>query len=500
LRLVVASGEALPPELVRRCGERLPGARLENLYGPTEAAVDVTSWTCRAGMARAVPIGHPIANTRIHLLDAGGRTAPLGVPGELCIGGLNVGRGYLDRPALTAERFVPDPYAGQAEPGARLYRTADLARTQADGAIEFLGRIDHQVKLRGFRIELGEIESVLAEHPEVREAVVLAREDGGTKRLVAYVVPAPARSPSLEALRRFAAERLPDYMLPSACVRLDALPLSPNGKVDRRALPAPEAERLELEQAFVPARNPLEEALAEVWEQVLGVERVGMRDNFFALGGDSILSIQVLSRARERGIGFTLQQMFQHQTVEQLARAASLGAGERDRDGDARGTAPVAPFELVREEDRRRLPEGIEDAYPLAQLQAGMLFHGELSPDSSLYHNTTSVHLAAELDLDKLELALQRLSKRHPLLRTSFDLASYSEPLQLVHREVRIPLEVDDLRHLDAAGQEEALDRWFAAERHRLFDWRRPPLLRFHVHIRGERRFQLSWSEHHAIL
>jgi amino acid adenylation domain-containing protein len=500
LRRVVASGEALVPELVRRFHERLPGVSLENLYGPTEASVDVTFQPCPPdGGARPVPIGRPIANTRIHLMDRAGWPVPVGVAGELWIGGVNVGRGYLGRPELTAERFVPDPLDGT--PGSRLYRTGDLARHRPDGAIEYLGRIDHQVKVRGVRIELGEIENVLARHPEVREVVVAAREDGpsGQKHLVAYVVPHPDRSLSLEALRSFAAAQLPETLLPSAWVRLETLPLSPNGKVDRRLLPAPDSSRPELAQAFVPPQSPLESALAEIWEQVLGIDRIGVLDNFFALGGDSILSIRVISQARERGIELSVQQIFQHQTVQQLARIASLPVAGAE-EARARGTSRVGAFELISDEDRQRLPEGIEDAYPLAQLQAGMLFHGELSAESAVYNNTVSLHVSALLDLDMLTLALRRLASRHPLLRTSFHLSGFSEPLQLVHREVRIPLGVDDLRGLSAPEQEAEIDRWFAQERRRHFDWQTPPLLRFHVHLRGEGHFQLSWSEHHAIL
>ncbi len=488
LRLVVASGEALPAELARRCGERLPAARLENLYGPTEAAVDVTRWSC-AGARTPVPIGRPIANTRIHLLDTGGRTAPLGVPGELCIGGLNVGRAYLDRSALTAERFVPDPYAGPGEPGARLYRTGDLARTRIDGAIEYLGRIDHQVKVRGFRIELGEVESVLAEHPEVREAVVLAREDGGTKRLVAYIVPAPDRSPSLETLRRFAAERLPDYMLLAACVRLDALPLSPNGKLDRRALPAPDPATPET--AYEPPATAREEILASLWAEVLGLDRVGALDNFFALGGDSILSIRLLSRVRQTGMHLTLQQLFQHQTVRDLARAASLAAEPPLR---------TAPFDLVTAEERERMPAGVEDAYPLSRLQAGMLFHSELTPESAVYHDIYTNHLRAPFDSGLLRRAFEHVVTAHPVLRTSFDMISFGEPLQLVQREVGLDLEFGDLRALDPGRQEEALAAWTEEEKRRPFEWACAPLARFRIDRRSEESFQLSMSFHHAIL
>jgi len=314
LRQVMASGEALPAPLAARFREQTTAA-LHNLYGPTEASIDVTAWTCSAANTRGVPIGWPIANTQIHLLDAQLNPVPIGVAGELYIGGVQLARGYHARPALTAERFVPDPYG---PPGSRLYRSGDLARWREDGAIDYLGRIDHQVKLRGLRIELGEIEAALLGHPGLREAVVLAREDRpGDRRLVAYVVGA---SPSAEELRRHLQLRLPDYMIPSAYVTLDALPLSPNGKLDRKALPAPELPVHE--ESHVAPRTPQETALAQIWAEVLNVPRVGVYDNFFALGGHSLLAIQVVSRlAATQGLKLGLAELFQRPTIAELAEA-----------------------------------------------------------------------------------------------------------------------------------------------------------------------------------
>jgi amino acid adenylation domain-containing protein len=318
VRRVFASGEALPAELAERFSAELPHAELHNLYGPTEAAVDVTSWRCAPGDARrAVPIGRPVANTRIHVLDRSGEPAPVGVPGELHIGGVQVGRGYLGRPPLTAEKFVPD--ALSAEPGARLYRTGDLARWRADGVLEYLGRTDDQVKVRGFRIEPGEIEAVLAMHPGVREALVVLREDApGDPRLVAYFV-AGGEAPPAQALRALALDRLPEHMVPSAFVRLDAIPLSPNGKVDRRALPAPDREA-GAAAAYVAPRSEVEEALAAIWSEVLGVERVGVHDHFFELGGYSLLAVRVGSRVQETfGVDLPLHTLFEAPTVGALA-------------------------------------------------------------------------------------------------------------------------------------------------------------------------------------
>ncbi|MFP2932892.1 amino acid adenylation domain-containing protein, partial [Pyxidicoccus sp. 3LG] len=280
LRRVICSGEALPAEVAERCLERL-GAELHNLYGPTEAAVDVTAWPVQRGAhPRGIPIGRPIANTRIHLLDGRMRPVPVGVAGELYIGGVQVGRGYQGRPDLTAERFIPDPYS--ATPGARLYRTGDLARYTPEGVIEYLGRTDFQVKVRGFRIELGDIETVIGQHPSVRDCVVVARNEGGDrKRLVGYFVPKAGLTADIAALRTWLESKLPEHMVPSALVVMEALPLTPSGKVDRRALPAPGAQRTETERTYVAPRTPVEETLAAIWAQVLGRERVGIHDNFF---------------------------------------------------------------------------------------------------------------------------------------------------------------------------------------------------------------------------
>jgi amino acid adenylation domain-containing protein len=317
LRLVVASGEALSPELRQRFRERLP-ARLENLYGPTEASVDVTAWNC-ADVARGgiVPIGRPVANTRIHLLDRSFRPIPVGVAGELCIGGVQLARGYLDRPDLTAERFVPDVCEGAA--GGRLYRTGDLARHLPDGAVEFLGRIDHQVKIRGFRIEIGEIEAALCAHPDVREAAVLPRGEGADRGLVAYVTPADA-SPA--TLRVFLRTRLPEPMIPAAWVALPALPLSPNGKLDRRALGRMEPASLARREESGPTRplGQAEEAVAAVWREILGIEEVGRHESFFDLGGHSLLLVRVQARlAEELGREVSLVDLFRYPTVSTLA-------------------------------------------------------------------------------------------------------------------------------------------------------------------------------------
>ncbi|WP_395844890.1 amino acid adenylation domain-containing protein [Archangium violaceum] len=316
LHTVVSAGEACSPELVSRWAS--PGRRFLNGYGPTETTVCATMATCVPNGQRP-PIGRPLPNVQLYVLDEHQRPVPIGVPGELYIGGLGVSRGYLNRPELTAEKFIPDPFSGEA--GARLYRTGDLVRYRADGNLEYLGRTDFQVKVRGFRIELGELESVLDKHPGIRQSIVIAREDRpGDKRLVAYLAPSSQQAPTTAELRAHLKQHLPEYMVPSAFVVLEQLPLSPNGKVDRRALPTPEATVSGSD--YLAPRTPIEELLAGIWAEVLSVPRVGIRDNFFELGGHSLLATRVTSRVfqvLERRV--SVLTLFQNPTIELLAEA-----------------------------------------------------------------------------------------------------------------------------------------------------------------------------------
>ncbi|MET0397982.1 MAG: amino acid adenylation domain-containing protein [Longimicrobiaceae bacterium] len=497
LRYVVFGGEALEPAALRpwmdRHGEERP--RLVNMYGITETTVHVTWREVEredAEGGRGSRVGAPIADLAVYLLDPRGEPVPEGVPGEMYVGGAGVARGYLGRPELTAERFVPSPFSGVA--GARLYRSGDLARWRPGGDLEYLGRTDQQVKVRGFRIEPGEVEAALVGLPEVREALVAAPADAsGERRLVGYVVPAQGAAPTVESLRRGLLERLPEYMVPAAFVLLDAFPLTANGKTDRRALPAPDAVRPELGGEFVEPRTDAERALARVWGEVLGVERVGARDNFFSLGGDSIRSIRVVARAREEGLEIALPLLFRHQTVEALAAAVAGGAV-------APRPAAGAHFRLVGPADRAHLPADAVDAYPLTRLQLGMLFHSSSVPGSAVYHDIFGWHVAAPLDEAAFRAAVREMTARHPVLRTSFELGGASEPLALVHADAAVQIGVDDVSGLPGAEQEAAVAAWMEAEKARGFDWGAAPLLRFHLHRRGPQGFQLTLSFHHAIL
>ncbi|HVI72355.1 MAG TPA: amino acid adenylation domain-containing protein, partial [Pyrinomonadaceae bacterium] len=383
-RRLVLGGEASSWSLIDRIEGSPAKPQILNHYGPTETTVGVL--TCEVGKqlsnshAAAVPLGRPIANTQVYILDSQLRPAATGLAGELYIAGNNVSRGYLNAPDITAERFVPHLFS--EEPGARLYRTGDLARYLPDGNVEFLGRVDHQVKIHGFRIEPGEIESVLAEHPAVAARTVMVREDKpGEKRLVAYVVAGEDHSVTEDELRSFLETKIPAHMVPQAIVVLDSLPLRPNGKVDQGALPLPEKVKAGSNQIFVAPRTATEQALAEIWSEVLGLQKVGINDNFFRLGGDSIRGIRVLGLAQDRNLHFSMQQLFQHQTISELARVVSSEALERS-------VVPTTePFSLISVEDRMKLPPEVEDAYPLAKLQEGMLFHSEFNPGSSMYHD-----------------------------------------------------------------------------------------------------------------
>ncbi|GCE27473.1 hypothetical protein KDA_29570 [Dictyobacter alpinus] len=340
VRQVLCSGEALTPELQQRFFSRFPATvRLHNLYGPTEAAIDVTAWECqRNDHSVTVPIGRPIANTQIYIVNPALQPVPVKLPGELLIGGVGLARGYHQRPELTAERFIKDPFSEQEN--ARLFKTGDLVRYREDGAIEFLGRIDHQVKIRGFRIELGEIEATLNHHPAIIEAVVMAREDTpDNKRLVAYLMPqAGSTQPTIEELRTFLKKQLPDYMLPAAFVFMDAFPLAPNGKVERKALPEPDTSRPELQVAYVAPRTAIESSLAEIWSQTLGLKQVGIHDNFFDLGGASIQSLEIISKANAANIPIALEMLFEFQTIAELAEALAV----RSAASESMSQAPIA--------------------------------------------------------------------------------------------------------------------------------------------------------------
>ncbi|HEX9334746.1 MAG TPA: amino acid adenylation domain-containing protein, partial [Pseudonocardiaceae bacterium] len=377
---VVLAGEALPAHLVRDISAAMPGCRVANIYGPTEACVYATAWYSDGrDQDQAPPIGRPIMNSSAFVLDGTFRPVPIGVPGELCLGGRGLARGYHQRPGLTADRFVADPF-GPA--GSRLYRTGDIVRWTARGELEYLGRSDHQVKIRGFRIELGEVEAALLRHERVTEATAVVRTDGGHKRLVGYVVGAVDTA----ELRAFVALDLPDHMVPSAIVTLDALPLNPNGKLDRAALPAPSwGARV----GYSAPRTDAERVIARIWTDVLGLARVGVEDNFFELGGDSILGIQVVAKAARAGLRLASKDIFLHQTVATLAAAATAIVADTAEQGPVTGDVPLTPiqrwlFELQDRPERFdqsiiiELPDDVDEPRLRAALKAVLAHHDAL--------------------------------------------------------------------------------------------------------------------------
>ncbi|HEJ8056806.1 TPA: amino acid adenylation domain-containing protein [Serratia marcescens] len=446
---VMCSGEALPAALVAEFYRRLPQAELHNLYGPTEAAVDVTAWHCSREAERvSVPIGRPIANTRIYLLDERGQPVPLGAVGELYIGGVQVARGYLNRPELTAERFLADPFA----PGGRMYRTGDVARYLANGDIEYLGRNDQQVKIRGFRIECGEIEAALATHPAVREAVVDARAVGDDKRLVAWVVPAAdvAEETLAGALRQHVSAALPDYMVPSAWVVVAALPLSPNGKLDRRALPEPQGAQSQA--AYEAPQGEHETLLAAIWRELLNVERVGRHDNFFELGGHSLLAVKLMAQLRRAGWGANVQTLFSTPTLSALAQAMSA-QGEVDipenriLPGGASITPEMLPLATLSQPEIdavvAQVPGGVanvQDIYALSPLQEGILFHHLLAERGDPYQLSAVLRFDSRARLDAWLAAMQQVIDRHDILRTAFITQGMSSPVQVVWRKAELAL------------------------------------------------------------
>ncbi len=494
---LVIGGEALHGERLRKWQSYAPETRLINEYGPTETVVGCCVYEVKAGdeIEGAVPIGRPISNTKLYILDEKQEPVGVGESGELYIGGEGVCRGYVGRADQTAEKFIPNPHI--EEGGGRFYRTGDLARYRWNGEIEYLGRRDQQVKLKGYRIELGEIEETLNRHEGVGEVAVVFQEEKGERRIVAYVSEERRRGEEARVksreLRAYLEERLPEFMIPERIVVLEEMPLTANGKIDRSALPETGKLRPDSEEAYVAPRSSEEEVLAAIWAEVLGLEQIGIYDNFFALGGDSIRSVKVVALANEKGFNFTVEDIFEHQTIANLSKKSSLSESHGSPD------IRTEPFGLINQVDRERLPADIEDAYPLTMLQAGMLYHLELTPYSLAYHNINSYHIRGEFGEREMQEAMRQIVARHAVLRTSFDLTGYSEPLQLVHKTVSLPIVLKDLRHLSYKEQEEALDIFVETEKQRFFELSRPPLMRIYVHLRSENTYQFSLTELHAI-
>ncbi|MGI9032142.1 MAG: amino acid adenylation domain-containing protein [Acidimicrobiales bacterium] len=470
VRLTVVGGEKVTAGGYRTWmevgGDR---ARWLNAYGPAEASVTATAYdpsllgSVDAVDGRDPPIGRPVGRTTVHILDDGGRPVVAGGVGELCMGGDSLARGYLHRPALTAERFVPDPFGGR--PGARLYRTGDRGRWLPSGEIEFLGRLDHQVKVRGFRIESGEVEAALTAYPAVSDAVVVAREDApGDTRLVAYVVASGEAAPTASALRQFVADRLPPYMVPGAFVTLDALPHTPNGKVDRAALPAPPRSRPDLATPWVAPAGPAEEAMAAIWSQVLGIDGLGADDDFFDLGGHSLLATQIVARAREAfGRDLPLEAIFEAPTIAGLT-AAVVGSSVA---GSCSSVPPLVA--------RPRVPG---QRLPLTLGQQQMLTLELQATPPGLYNVTAMHRFLGVVDLGALRRALQFMVERHETLHTAFEVDDDGVGWQVVAPAATAEVAVSDLYDVPADERQTELQRRIAAQDAEPFDLATAPAFR----------------------
>ncbi len=500
LRTVVFGGDAFDTRDYRDWFERPAGQLpdLVNMYGITETTVHVTHRLVTADdVAAAVssPIGRPLPGQRGYVLDRHQRLVPQGTVGELHVAGGGVARGYRGRPALTAQRFLPDPFGA---PGERMYRTGDLVRVLPDGELAFLGRADHQVKVRGFRIEPGEIESALRGCPGVVDAAVIAKPDPhGSARLVAHVVVADGGALGLAALRDRLRTGLPEYMVPALFVEHPALPVTANGKVDRAALVAAQADAVGADRPFSAPGTDTEELLAGIWAETLGAGPVGGTDNFFDLGGDSIIALRMVGLARSAGLAVSVADVFRARTLADLAARADAVAGQQEP-----SLPPVEAFALLDAADADLLPPGLTDAYPLTMLQAGMLHEMLADPLRGAYHNVTNLKITAPdgFDLGAFRAAAATLVRRHDILRTSVDLGTYSEPLQLVHRHAEIPIGHTDLRGLPREEQREVLRRHVADEAAARFDLATAPLVRLHLHRITDDELRITVTECHIIL
>jgi amino acid adenylation domain-containing protein len=488
LKLWTSSGEPLSRELAERFRQCLPNSRLLNLYGSSEVSADATCYeTCKSESSGSVPIGRPIHNAQLYLLDSHLEPVPIGITGEICVGGVGLAQGYLNRPQLTAERFIPTSFS--SEPGSRLYRTGDLARYLSDGSIEFLGRIDDQVKIRGYRIEPAEVEAVLNQHSAVCESVVVVYDDveargissDSSKRLMAYIV-ASMHNPSVSELRNFLMKRLPDYMVPSVFIALDHLPLTPNGKVNRQALPPPDAAKLTPDQIFIEPRTEIEVLVAKVWRDALKIERLGIHDNFFELGGHSLLGTQVVARLRDVFCTqIPLDALFQAPTVAQFALKI-------ERIIQRRRTRELPPL----------VPVSRTGCLPASLAQEQFWVVEELLPGTDLLNMPYAYRILGSLDATALHQSLREVVNRHEALRTVFSEVG-GQLTQVVIKTPCIKWRVVDLSHLPASKREKQATQVSRRDASAPFDLEKGPLLRTKLIRLTENEHILLVTMHHII-
>jgi len=486
LRYIIFGGEALELQTLQPWFDRYGDGptQLVNMYGITETTVHVTYRPItRADTQLGVGnlIGKAIPDLSLYVLDTHQQLQPIGIPGEICVGGAGVARGYLNKAELTAERFIADPFA--SDPQARLYRSGDLARWLPNGELEYLGRIDDQVKIRGYRIELGEIEAVLGQHPALRESVVLAREDNsGDKRLVAYIAAIPASIPSTNELRSFLLQKLPEYMVPSVWMFLESLPITPSGKLNRQALPAPERTRPELAETFSLPRTPIEELLANIWAEVLKLDKVGIRDNFFDLGGHSLLATQVVARIRSAlNVELPLRRLFENPAIHQLATFITA----------EHQTAQTGQLPPIQPADRA-------GDLPLSFAQQRLWFIDQLDSENSAYNVPRAWRLSGALDFTALQRSINEIVRRHEVLRTSF-ITVDGQPIQHIEPSVTLSLDLIHLAELNDSEIESTVELQVREEIQKPFDLARGPLLRAKLLKLSEDDHLLLLTMHHIV-
>jgi len=494
VRYVIFGGEALNPPKLKEWYRKYPATKLINMYGITETTVHVTykEIGLKEIQAAISNIGKPIPTLTCYILDRNLRLVPLGVPGELCVGGEGVCRGYLGRPSLTAEKFVDHPY----QAGEKLYRSGDLARYLENGDLEYLGRIDDQVKIRGYRIELGEIAARLLNHKNVKNAVVVAHEENGDKQLCAYFT--ADREVSVPELKEFLATVFPDFMIPPDILQLEKIPLTPNGKVDRKALPLPQKES---SLAYVAPRNPDEETIARLWSDVLGVERVGVMDYYFNLGGDSIKAIRLLSIInQELDTNLKLPDLYAEPTVAGLAgRIKFLETGAED---EIRAVV-MQEIEALKQNlpDTLKTESEIEDIYPMSDIEKGMIFYSIKNPHHAAYHDQFIYEVAySDFSLERFTQALGLMTEKHAILRTAFNIKDFHQAVQIVYTRASMALYYEDISAMSPVQQQEFVDNAVLSDRGNPFDITAAPLGRMSIFKLDDECLCLLWSCHHAVI
>ncbi|MCT4686726.1 non-ribosomal peptide synthetase [Vallitalea sp.] len=483
LKYVICSGEVLSYKLQKMFYKYLK-AELYNLYGPTEAAIDVTWYRCTPeNNYGIVPIGKPIANTQIYILDEKQRPVPIGASGEIYIGGTNLARGYWNKKELTTEKFINNTIKEGCS--SKLYRTGDKARFLENGNIEFISRIDNQVKIRGIRVELGEIENALRKHPYISEAVVTTNNDSSENMLVAFII--CKQDFVLESdIRDYLISYLPDYMCPAYYVFVDELKLTHNGKVDRLALHIPKNIQPVVRNKYIEPKTKEERIFANIWKEVLKLNKVGINDDYFHLGGDSIRSIQIVYKANEKGIHLSVQDIFNYHTI-----SAILSNVRWDKN-NIENLDITTQFSFVSDYDYKKLPDDLEDAYPMTMLQTGLAYHSRQSEYSAYI---TSFKILAHFNYNAFLTALQYVMDEQPMLRTAFDLINYSRPMQLVYKNIKAHITLVDLRNNEQSEQSLIIEKWMEEEKKRTFDWNKAPLFRFYLHLLSNSTFHFTIVE-----